>query len=145
MGAISYLYNLSPSSLTLSNEEKEKLGIADAKKSTLNPDLSKVTSQVSGFFSNLFKEVKSMSSQAADDIVANLSQSTPTSSVQPSAPAVAYRQNADQLQQEEYELQLAMALSLSQTQEQKELELSPSMSPETKEAVLKALNTHLLD
>ncbi|KAI8910239.1 hypothetical protein EDD86DRAFT_246628 [Gorgonomyces haynaldii] len=62
MGAVSFIYNMTNQGMT--EKAKERL---------VNPEMSRITNQVSGFFSNLFKEVKTLGSQAADEIVANLS------------------------------------------------------------------------
>jgi hypothetical protein len=150
MGAISFIYNITPKSLTLNAQERQKHGLIPEKpriqtSGATNPELKKITNQVSGFFGNLFKEVKSFGSHAADEIVANLSTPSPAAQTTlvasppgqlPQSAQSAYPSRegtsanlgsptTDIAQQEEFELQLALALSLSEGPSQtaaKELE-----------------------
>jgi hypothetical protein len=128
MGAISFIYNLSPKSLTLNEQEKQKSGGELFGQSTKD-EIKQFTNQVSGFFSSLVREVKS----TADELMNNVSspttpenifgtQSQPTSPVrqQFSQMSVQERERIQQ-EREQYELDLAIAISLSEQQNQESM------------------------
>ncbi|KAL2917890.1 hypothetical protein HK105_202303 [Polyrhizophydium stewartii] len=116
MGAISFIYNMTAKSLTLSDEEKATLGISSApqqpnngpgagqhgagwRQSTGAGELNRIAGQMSQFFGSIFKEVRTIGSQAAEDFAglvagdstaSTTTESTPASSAQHGTmPAVA--------------------------------------------------------
>jgi hypothetical protein len=184
MGAVSFIYNLEPTALTLDDEEKAKFGLTVvaqggpesakanapaagtqypfAQRSTLptngkdlTPDaqLKKISGQVSSFFGSIFKEVKTISATAAEDLAeltsgsglattsATSSRSTGSPQAQNQSVANAnakerarIRQESLAHQDEEFELQMALALSLSEKNE------SPfDVSPATRLAIKMAM------
>lgn len=126
MSAISFIYNLSAKSLTLNEQEKVHYGIPitpsrPSLPEAFNPEFKKVTNQVTGFFNNIFKEVRLFGSHAADDIVANIGTPSPIAGSaaisSPSRDTPSHQlQKKQSDQQEDFELQLALALSLSENQ-----------------------------
>ncbi|EGF79479.1 hypothetical protein BATDEDRAFT_89555 [Batrachochytrium dendrobatidis JAM81] len=151
MGVISFIYNMNAKSLTLTEEEQEKMGVSLQSvqlqqqqerqqwgRSTTNgaKEFNRIAGQVSQFFGSIFKEVKTMGTQAAEDLAGLVSseypavspsesQSSPTAlpmldkvSIDSSTreyPLQDYsHQPIKSPQEQEFELQLAMALSLSE-------------------------------
>jgi hypothetical protein len=134
MSAISFIYNLEAKSLTLSDEEQEKTGLFtspgkfkralnDIGASSVNDEFKQITSQVTGFFGNIFKEVKS----TADEFIKDVSpsklfmdpQSTTVSSPPSQRPSVAPDSNRGSMDIEQYEIELAIAMSLAEMQDRK--------------------------
>jgi hypothetical protein len=124
MGAISFIYNISPKSLTLSEQEKDRMG-GDLISQSTKDEIKQFTNQVSGFFSSLVKEVKT----TADELINNVSPSptspsnifgttpeTPTS--QQFAELSLEERNRLRQEREQYDLDLAIAISLSEAQNQ---------------------------
>jgi hypothetical protein len=130
-------------SLTLDDAEKERLLInandsglvksADRPPRSgpeLNPEIKRITNNVSNFFGNIFKEVKSFSTVTTDELVANMGSPSPTAPIATPAgqcpPGQLYNSQqqreyqrnftteSEPDNQEEFELQLALALSLSE-------------------------------
>ncbi|KAI8929964.1 hypothetical protein BC831DRAFT_441745 [Entophlyctis helioformis] len=104
MGAISFIYNMTGKSLTLTDAEKQRLGMdgsqsAQGSQTRLNGsnapnttggagELNRIAGQVSNFFGKIFTEVKTISTQAADEIagfVASSDSPTTTTSAATSA------------------------------------------------------------
>ncbi|KAH6563596.1 hypothetical protein BASA50_001633 [Batrachochytrium salamandrivorans] len=157
MGVISFIYNMNAKSLTLTEEEQAKMGISSQNiqsqkqqqqerqqwnESTASgaKELNRIAGQVTQFFGNIFKEVKTIGSQAAEDFAglvtsesstASQSEYDMSSSTSLTAPKTPFGVNSTEYpahsytaqdtkappqDQEEFELQLALALSLSEKQ-----------------------------
>ena len=157
MGAISFIYNMTTKSLTLDGRDKIVAGTSASPNlfgnaSTQNKsavaanrqrDMNKIANQVSTFFSNIYKEVKTNVTNAVDEManlsVSQVDQGTPLTTISTTSPSETTSATGDQIagttnnssvpshlkdvesptrlrqEEEDYELQLAMALSLSES------------------------------
>lgn len=135
MGAISFIYNLEASKLTLNEAEESKwysprnyrptviksVAPNDYKlKPSSSQEIKQFTNQVGEFFGNFIKEVKSTADEFIKDINSNSASGPPSPSklfAPDGPPPIPLREERIRADREQYEMDLALAMSLSEAQE----------------------------
>ncbi|KAJ3333533.1 hypothetical protein HDU91_002908, partial [Kappamyces sp. JEL0680] len=138
MSAISFIYNMEAKSLTLNEEEQARSGLSmspgkfkralseQQNGMSVNDEFKQLTSQVTGFFGNIFKEVKSTADEFIKEVSAPANPPSPSRPLD--SPAVLSQERSSArpsrsaqspADREQYEIELAIAMSLSEMQDKR--------------------------
>ncbi|KAJ3306727.1 hypothetical protein HDV03_004358 [Kappamyces sp. JEL0829] len=138
MSAISFIYNMEAKSLTLNEEEQARSGLSmspgkfkralseQQNGMSVNDEFKQLTSQVTGFFGNIFKEVKSTADEFIKEVSAPANPPSPSRPLDSPAALSQERSSArpsrsaqSPADREQYEIELAIAMSLSEMQDKR--------------------------